>query len=178
MAHAPIISIFLASGGPAVARGVLIAGTAGKSGLFLPWPGSLSKDMEFSVYVPESDDIAEEWLTPAEVGILGLESGMPEFSDQQSPDLGVVSFTSEPARDGTEAKIGESTFLSIANDPERSLWAALEAARADDLTKLRELSVPAREHTPPPGTAGTPERQFATTVTVGSFICRFLLRWD
>lgn len=93
MPSSPIISIFRSSGGQAVARGVLIAGTGdsviGAAGLFSPWPESLTEGAEFSIYVPGSDGQPEECLQPKQLGILDL-------SREEHATYGVVSFVEEP----------------------------------------------------------------------------------
>lgn len=177
MAHDPIVSIFLPSGGPAVAEGVLVAGRDGLSGLFSPWPKSLTEDVEFSVYVPGTEGNGEEWLEPKEVGVL-------ERIDEQGRSLGVVTFIEDPAQPGREEAIDHATFDAIDRGPNGSRWAALKATRANDLKTLAELegsTTPAKERKVPPGSAARPQDTHiatATDVTPGDFFCRYLLRWD
>lgn len=173
MANAPVISIFLASGGKAVAKGVLVASRHGKAGLFSPWPEVLSDGVEFGVHVPKSDRFPEEWLTPAEAGIF-------RSSNQQNPTLGVVSFIRQPEH---EAPLARIEYSGLPGRVKRSMWAALETARPEDVKQLRELiQSPAgqEERTPPLTIAGDPQPRHtaAAIIDPGSFFCRYLLRWD
>lgn len=170
MASATIISIFRSTGGPPVARGVLVQGSAGAAGLFTPWPKSLTDKVAFGVYVPAYMGIQAEWLAPDRVGIL-------EGIDNKGGTLGLVSFTSTPARAGS---IHEQTFPDFAK-PDVSFFDALKAARINDLQKLATVDgfLPNRELRPV--TTGRPREVFAAKVAgiaPGDFFGRYLLRWD
>lgn len=180
MATGPIISIFRPGGGPAVAEGILVKNQNGEhesAGLFSPWPKALTKDAEFSIYVPGSEGKGEEWLSPGEVGVL-------EHIDEQDRTAGVVSFTSLPSRreEGSEGSFEQPEFDAI-QTAENSRWAAVKAYLADDLKRLAELErhTPTAQLVPPAGVSAIPQERHvarAAEVSEGDFFCRYLLRWD
>jgi hypothetical protein len=185
MVSAPYIYLFRTLGGPPVARGVLIRGQQdariegqvtdiGAAGLFKPWPVQLTGQDDFGVYLPASGVIAEEWLTPAKVGVLDLPDGS---------SLGIVSFTSEPADDRGAPPPGEhpNDFHLRARKTNDSWLTALKNARGDELAQLERLDPSAPAHaTPPLGKAGKPEMlpNVSIATSDGSFVCRYILRWD
>lgn len=180
MASAPVISIFLSKGGPSVAHGVLVQGRAGAAGLFSPWPATVTGNVKFGVYVPASTNEREEWLAPDEVGILkGIDKGVGT--------LGLVSFTSYPARAGGIETIDEKEFLKLKERPNSSYWDALKAARENDFEMLGTLrrSLPStlisrtrRERKPVKAGAARMFTARAADVKPRDFFCRYLLRWD
>lgn len=129
MPSSPIISISRSSGGQAVARGVLIAGTKdsviGAAGLFSPWSESLTEGAEFSIYVPGSDGQPEECLQPKQLGILDL-------SREEHATYCVVSFVEEP----TNVSFQPATTQQ--HHPVTGKWLeAMESERASELKQLR-----------------------------------------
>jgi hypothetical protein len=166
MAPAPIISIFRNSGGTPAARGVLVAGEYGTAGLFIPWPASLTDNVNFAVYAPASDGVPAEWLTPAEAWILKLPN---------EPLVGVVVFTEQPTQPGSVAAESQEV-RSVIDDPTRSEWDVLKARRAKDLERLRKLGNSAEQCTPPAGVPGKPRILREESFRLGHGICRWLLR--
>lgn len=185
MVTAPYIFLFRTHGGPPVTRGVLIRGQQdaridgqltdiGAAGLFKPWPVQLTGQNEFGVYLPASGVTAAEWLTPAKVGVVDLPDGT---------NLGIVSFTSEPADYRGAPPPGEhpNDFYLLARKTNDSWLTALKNARGDELAQLGRLDPSAPPHaTPPPGKVGKPEMlpHVSIATSEGSFVCRYILRWD
>lgn len=177
MASAPVISIYQATGGP-VARGVLVRPADGgdKSGLFSPWPKSLTEEVAFAVYLPAS----MEWLAPNNVWIL-------EGIDNKNGTLGVVSFTSEPSLEAGAGSISKAEYDKIMARGNASLWDGLKAFRANDIRTLATLNssrvIPDDSLTnlnSKPATAKPKvfERRGVADMQLNDFFCRYLLRWD
>jgi hypothetical protein len=173
MASAPIIFIFRSTGGPPIARGVLVQGNAGAAGLFSPWPKSLTDKVAFGVYVPAYRHIQAQWLAPDRVGIL-------EGIDNEDGTLGLVSFTSSPARAGGIDSIHEQAFLDFAK-PNVSFSDALKAAMINDLQKLATFDGFLPNSELRPLITGRPREVFAAKaagIASSDFFGRHLLRWD
>jgi hypothetical protein len=153
-----------------VARGALILGKDGYSGLFSAWPGSLV-DEEFGIYIPGAEGGKGQWFDPDEVAVVQ--------GDESGRTFGVVSFVVKdpiwPAGRASDVKAGE-----VKNQSNASNWDVVKASLANNLETLHKL-----EHILPheqliPETAAKPKAEFLTVASIspGDFVCRYLLHLD
>ena len=148
-------------------------GADGPSGVFSPWPKSIT-GKEFGVYVPAYSGKPAQWLAPAEVQII-------EGVDTQGGTLGVVSFptTSVPARGPGLAS--KPKFEETLAQPNASPWDAMTASMGSNFQRLAKLngSLPSRKLIAK--NAAMPVWSTPVTVaavTPGDWICHHILHWE
>ena len=166
----PIISVFTPNPGPPVARGVLISGKDGFSGLFSAWPESLVGE-KFGIYIPGAERGKGQWLDPDEVAVLR--------GDESGRTFGVVSFVEDPI--GAFGLASVAKYHEVAAQPNASNWDAVKASLANNLETLDKLEpILPHERLIPEATA-MPKGSFPLNVAYinpGDFICHHLLHLD